>query len=42
MKLTGTLQIEVGGMKTPVDLEQTQISTSKTTDDIPAEWKSVK
>jgi hypothetical protein len=41
MKLTGNLQIEVGGMKTTVELTQEQTSTSNTYDreNVPAAWK---
>jgi len=35
LELTGTLQIEIGGQTTPVDLSQTQESTVQTYDDNP-------
>lgn len=40
MKLTGTLTIEVGSMKTTVELTQDQEASSTTFDEIPANWKA--
>jgi hypothetical protein len=40
MTLVGTLEIEVGSMKTKVDLNQKQTAKSTTTDDIPGAWKA--
>jgi hypothetical protein len=40
MNLTGNLVIEVGSMKTTVELTQTQEASSTTLDDIPADWKA--
>jgi hypothetical protein len=40
MNLTGNLEIEVGSMKTTVELTQSQEASSTTLDDIPADWKT--
>ncbi len=40
MNLTGNLEIEVGSMKTTVELTQAQEASSTTLDDIPADWKT--
>ncbi len=40
MKLTGTLTIEVGSMKTTVELTQDQTSRSDTYDALPDDWKA--
>jgi hypothetical protein len=40
MNLTGNLEIEVGSMKTTVELTQTQEASSTTLDDYPADWKA--
>jgi hypothetical protein len=40
MELKGELEIEVGNMKTKVDLKQTQTAKSNTYDDIPPDWKA--
>jgi hypothetical protein len=39
MKLKGTLEIEVGNMKTTVDLEQKQVAKSHSSDTAPEKWK---
>ena len=41
MKLTGTLEIEVGNQKTTVELTQDQTASSTTLDDLPEAWKTV-
>lgn len=40
MKLTGNLEIEVGSMKTTVELTQTQEASATTLDEVPADWKA--
>jgi hypothetical protein len=40
MNLTGNLEIEVGSMKTTVELTQTQEASSTTLDELPADWKA--
>jgi hypothetical protein len=40
MKLTGNLEIEVGSMKTTVELSQEQEASSTTLEDFPADWKT--
>ena len=40
MNLSGTLTIEVGSMKTTVELSQTQEASSTTYDEMPAAWKT--
>jgi len=40
MNLTGNLEIEVGSMKTTVELTQTQEASSTTLDEVPADWKA--
>lgn len=42
MNLKGTLEIEVGSMKTKVDLDQKQTAKSTTSDDMPAKWTTAK